>query len=31
VAAFVKVMEPLGVVDIGRTGVVAMSRGGEAL
>ena len=31
VAAFVKVMEPLGVVDVGRTGVVAMPRGGEAL
>jgi acetolactate synthase-1/3 small subunit len=31
VATFVGLMEPLGLVDVGRTGIVAMSRGGEAL
>jgi acetolactate synthase I/III small subunit len=31
VQTFVGLMESLGLVDIGRTGIVAMSRGGEAL
>ena len=31
VDAFIKLMEPLGLVDVCRTGIVAMSRGGEAL
>ena len=31
VHAFIGLMESLGLVDVGRTGVVAMSRGGEAL
>ena len=29
VQTFVELMEPLGLVDVGRTGIVAMSRGGE--
>lgn len=28
---FISLMETLGLVDVGRTGIVAMSRGGEAL
>jgi len=31
VQTFVGLMEGLGLVDVGRTGIVAMSRGGEAL
>ena len=31
VQTFVGLMETLGLVDVGRTGIVAMSRGGEAL
>ena len=31
VQTFIGLMEGLGLVDVGRTGVVAMSRGGEAL
>ena len=31
VQTFIGLMESLGLVDVGRTGVVAMSRGGEAL
>jgi acetolactate synthase-1/3 small subunit len=31
VSTFVGLMENLGLVDVGRTGIVAMSRGGEAL
>ncbi len=31
VKTFVGLMEALGLVDVGRTGIVAMSRGGEAL
>ena len=31
VRTFVGLMEGLGLVDVGRTGIVAMSRGGEAL
>ena len=31
VQTFVGLMENLGLVDVGRTGIVAMSRGGEAL
>ena len=31
VQTFVSLMESLGLVDIGRTGIVAMTRGGEAL
>ena len=31
VQSFVSLMESLGLVDVGRTGIVAMSRGGEAL
>ncbi len=31
VRTFVGLMESLGLVDVGRTGIVAMSRGGEAL
>jgi acetolactate synthase-1/3 small subunit len=27
VDAFIKLMEPLGLVDVGRTGIVALSRG----
>ena len=30
VATFVGLMETLGLVDVARTGIVAMSRGGEA-
>ena len=29
--AFIKLMEPLGLVDVCRTGIVAMGRGGESL
>jgi acetolactate synthase-1/3 small subunit len=29
--AFIKLMEPLGLVDVSRTGVVAIARGAEAL
>lgn len=29
--AFIKLMEPLGLVDVARTGVVAISRGGKGL
>lgn len=29
--AFIKLMEPLGLIDVCRTGVVAMSRGAEAI
>ena len=31
VQTFIGLMETLGLVDVGRTGIVAMSRGGEAL
>jgi acetolactate synthase-1/3 small subunit len=31
VQTFISLMESLGLVDVGRTGIVAMSRGGEAL
>jgi acetolactate synthase-1/3 small subunit len=31
VQTFVSLMESLGLVDVGRTGIVAMTRGGEAL
>ena len=31
VRTFIGLMESLGLVDVGRTGIVAMSRGGEAL
>ena len=31
VQTFIGLMESLGLVDVGRTGIVAMSRGGEAL
>ena len=31
VQTFIGLMEGLGLVDVGRTGIVAMSRGGEAL
>ena len=31
VQTFIGLMENLGLVDVGRTGIVAMSRGGEAL
>ena len=31
VQTFIGLMEGLGLVDVGRTGIVAMSRGGDAL
>jgi acetolactate synthase-1/3 small subunit len=31
VDTFISLMSALGLVDVGRTGIVAMTRGGEAL